>query len=123
MTEIREDLQEILDKTAKQASVSTQGPMRAVLIECLTVFDDTYSASAAYTRALHDWSRNRKTDSKRGALREIKADTGEIRIDVGSLLSEVVELRAEVALLKRLLYSQIEQAKATGCDSVEDGAE
>ena len=93
--------------------------MLAVLIECLTVFDDTYGASRASTRALHDWVRNRKSDSKRGALREIKADTGEILIDVSELLREIAEMKAEIAKLK-LYCTHRENSRMMGCDNVED---
>ena len=117
---MREDTDQIIAKSPRQTSVSTLGPMLPVLVEALEAFDDAYTASQAYTRALHDWHRNRQENSKRAALREIKADTTEIKGGVDELLLRMAKLEAEMAAVKRAIQEKYETAVADGCDAVQD---
>lgn len=98
---VRDDLEDILARTGKQVSISTVGPMRAVLIQALTTFDDTTKASEAFTRALTNWGYNQRKDSKRGSLQRLEDSNAKLLENDQTILAklEIIErmVREEIA--------------------------
>ena len=94
---MRDDLDEILAAAPKQASVSTSGNIRKVLIDALNTFPDASNVGQAYTRALWHWHHSRQENSKRGALAEIKSDTAAILQRITFLEDELAAIKQSIA--------------------------
>jgi hypothetical protein len=93
---MRDDLEEILEKAPKQASVSTQGNIRKVLVEALKTFPDAQNVGQAYHRALWHWYHARQENSKWGGLSRLEENDKEILGRLAALESEIQSLRAEI---------------------------
>lgn len=90
---MRDDINEILDKVPRQASVSTTGRMRDAIIEALEVFPDAESAGDAIRRAAIHWHQNREANSKRSQLEAIRGDTLQMLGRLARIEEEILEIK------------------------------
>jgi hypothetical protein len=93
---MRDDLEALIAKSPKQASVSTQGTMQKVLRSALEAFEDADTPGQAFRRALLNWHYSREENSKRKALDAILADTDEIKSRIERMEVELAELKAMI---------------------------